>query len=531
MEKVTLKIHNYFDAKLENIKTGEVKTFKAYNQVQDNWFSKLRDSENENIASGISVGDGTGTMSLARTTLFHRISGKTVVEESSEVLSHNRFKRVVSVLFTELEAVGNLTEVGLCSGTTFIVTHALFTDSEGNPITIPKTNTDRLTITATIFAEYSLSGPLQRFGVYGDEPRPSTKLDYDNEIGNAIKSVNNRSYVDFAAMLVGSSSGIRHSTSTYRGYNFGFSLTHYPPWGPSGMTRSSEAYSGKQSYANVTNNLVRTEMFRQISSDEANLTDTYQIKSITMAGFFYLPFPNHDIYPPKQLTFELAGDGSTSGFNLGVPELMTSNVTVTVDDVAVPASDFTFYGRDVTKWQGYPSADNRYLIATSIQPPHSGSSSGLTTPFVPKRPGMYYQNMPPTEYVYDFETPITIDTLSAPRTAELFYSSDGINWTTAATLTKTFGDAAETVAFSPISARYWKLVANVHANNSYANDCLKSGYNLGFFLNKPQLEFNNPPAAGALIEVTAYTEYPIKNDKWIIDQTIFDITVERGDSE
>ena len=44
MEKVTLKIHNYFDAKLENVKTGEIKTFKAYNQVQDAWFEKIRDS-------------------------------------------------------------------------------------------------------------------------------------------------------------------------------------------------------------------------------------------------------------------------------------------------------------------------------------------------------------------------------------------------------------------------------------------------------------------------------------------------------
>ena len=528
MEKVTLKIHNYFDAKLENVETGEVRTFKAYNQVQDSWFECIRDSGSSQIATYISVGDGAGTMSLSRTTLFHRLSGKSVTEESSEVLSHNRFKRVVSVLFTELEAVGNLTEVGLCSGGSYIVTHALFTDSEGNPITIPKTNTDRLTITATVFAEYALSGPLQRFGVYSDEWRPSTKLDYDNEVGNAIGTQS--SYYDFAAMLVGMSRGIRYGSGTYRGYNFGFSLTHYPSWGPSNAARLTEAFSGKASIATVTNNLVRTEMSAQISSSDANLTDTYQIKCITMSGLFYLPFPNHDIYPPKQLTFELAGDGSTSGFNLGVPELMTSNVAVTVDGVAVSTSDFTFYGRDVTKWQGYPSADNRYLIATSIQP-GTAVYYNVTTPFVPKRPSMYTSGMPSAEYIYDFETPITVDTLIAPRTAELLYSSDGTTWTTAATLTKTSGSASETVSFSPISARYWKLVADKHTVTAAANDCLTSGYNLGFFLNKPQLEFNNPPAAGALIEVTAYTEYPIKNDKWIIDQTIFDVTVERGDSE
>ncbi len=522
MEKVMLKVHNYFVAKLENVGTGEIKTFKAYNQVQDNWFAKLRDSGDANIARGIVVGDGTGTMSLSRTTLFHQLAYKTVTEESSEVLSHNRFKRVVSVLFTELEAIGNLTEVGLYGySASSIVTHALFTDSEGNPITIPKTNTDRLTITATVFAEYSLSGPLQRFGVYGDEKRPSTKLDYDNEVGNAINS-------GFAAMLVGNGRGIRHGSSTYRGYNFGFILTHYPSGGR--MSGLTDAYSGNASDADVTGNLVRTAMHSQISSSVANLTDTYQIKAITMSDIFYLQFPNHDVYPPKQLTFELAGDGSTSGFNLGVPELMISNVAVTVDGVAVPASDFTFYGRDVTKWQGYPSADNRYLIATSIQP-GTGSSNGITTPFLPKRLSMTSSNMPPAEYIYDFETPITIDTLIAPRTAELLYSSDGTTWTTAATLTKTSGSASETVSFSPISARYWKLVANAHASSNYSNDCLTSGYNLGFFLNKPQLEFNNPPAAGALIEVTAYTEYPIKNDKWIIDQTIFDVTVERGDSE
>ena len=529
MEKVSLKIHNYFDARLENIKTGEVKTFRAYNQVQDNWFSEIRDSgySSNHIADHISVGDGTGTMSLSRTSLFHQRGSKAVTEESSEVLSHTRFKRVVSALFTETEAVGNLTEVGLCSGSYAIVTHALFTDSEGNPITIPKTSTDRLTITATVFAEYSLSGPLQRFGVHGNEPRPSTKLDYDNEVGNAIGM--SSSYYDFAGLLVGVTYGLAYGTGSNRGYNFGFNLTHYPAWGPD-MFRLTEAYSSRQSDVNITNNLVRTKMVSQISSNEANLSDTYQIKCITLFGYFYLPFPNHDIYPPKQLTFELVGDGSTSGFNLGVPELMTSNVAVTVDGVAVPASDFTFYGRDTTKWQSYPSADNRYLIATSIHPTTTGNYN-ITTPFLPKRPMMYTSDMPPAEYVYDFETPITIDTLIAPRTAELLYSSDGTTWTTAATLTKTSGRTSETVSFSPISARYWKLIANAHTTNESYSDCLTSGYNLGFFLNKPQLEFNNPPAAGALISVTAYTEYPIKNNKWIIDQTIFDITVERGDSE
>lgn len=526
MENIRLVVHNFFDAVLENVKTGEKKTYRAYNQVQNAWFSYTRDSSANKIAVGLAVGDGTGTMSLSRTTLFHKLAGKGVTEVSSEVLSHSRFKRVVTVTFIETEAVGDLTEVGLCWGNsspTNIVTHALFTDSEGHPITIPKTNTDRLTITATVFAEYTLSGPLKRYGVDSQKYRVSTALDYDDEVG---KSIIFRSRDILPYILVGNGGGIRHGSSTYRGWPIWFHLTHFPC---SHASYTSIGYAKSNCQATVSGNLVRSEMASQISSGDGNLTTTYQIHSISLENAFYLTFPNHDIYPPKALTFNLAGDGSTTGFNLGVPELMTANVSVTVDGVPLSNNDFTFNGRDVTMWQGQLSADNRYLIDADI-PNNSASSVNWISPFLPTSLASNLETTDPVTFIYDFQSPVLVDTVYTYRNCELYYSSDGEQWTLAKAVTKTTGDA-EAVSFPEISARYWKFSYFPYRRSTTFSDLTNNTqYRVGFYYNKPQLEFVNPPAAGALIEVTAYTEYPLKNSNWIIDQTIFDVTVERGDS-
>lgn len=526
MEKIKLAVHNFFDAVLENTETGEKKTYRAYNQVQDAWFSYTRDSgaASNKIMGGLAVGDGTGTMSLSRTALFHRLGGKTVTEVSSEVLSHSRFKRVVTVTFSETEVIGDLTEVGLCYGhsqLTAIVTHALFTDSEGNPITIPKTNTDRLTITATVFSEYTLSGPLYRYGVDKDKYKVSTALDYNDEIGKALSYNSRKTLPD---ILVGYGEGIRHGTSTNRGWPFWYHLTHFPCGNNSSATLG---YAKGSNSATVSGNLVRTELSSQISSGDGNLSAAYQIRCISLENAFYLPFPNHDIYPPKQLTFNLAGDGSSRGFNLGVPELMTSNVTVTVDGVPLSNSDFTFWGRDISMWQGQLSADNRYLIDADLNE-NSSSINYIVTPFLQGGILAYNNSSDMMTFIYDFQSPITVDTVYTYRNCELYYSSDGETWTLAKAVTKSSGDA-EAVSFPEVSARYWKFSYVPYRSGSSISDLTNNTrYRVGFYYNKPQIEFVNPPADGALIEVTAYTEYPIKNSNWIIDQTIFDITVERG---
>lgn len=526
--KISLDVHNRFDAVLTNVQTGEERHYTAYNTVLDNYFSTLRSCTNSQNkgASFIQVGTGTGTIVTTGKSLFNLLLGKSLTELGVTCLSHNRFERKATVTFIETEAIGDLTEVGVATGTTgnTLVTHAFFTDGEGNPISIPKTNTDRLTITVTIYADFTITGPVRRFSVMdGYSIRELTDtLGYKNEIGNTMTLSTTSSYppYHFAYWVTCACNGIRRNSGSHQGKEFSLCATPYPSGLDSGTNTFWVYYDTSFAYATVSGNLVRNEMYGQINSGTGNKSKTYQIKSLVMFSLFYLPFPNESVFPKKKLTFELAGDGVTSGWDLGVPMLMTNNVTVSIDGVVQSPSTYTFTGRDLTCLQGLPSAQAEFLIDTNIKQGYSGS--GAVVPVGISR--LSINQALPWYFVYDFGQPITIDTVQGKRACELYHSSDGNTWTLAAQVTAS--GTLTKVAFTPTSSRYWKLVITAKDETSSPNFMVPE--NWGFYLNKHQIEFNNPPANGSLIEIDAYTEYPIKNDKWIIDQIVFDFTIERG---
>lgn len=126
--KISLDVHNRFDAVLTNVQTGEERHYTAYNTVLDNYFSTLRSCTNSQNkgASFIQVGTGTGTIVTTGKSLFNLLLGKSLTELGVTCLSHNRFERKATVTFIETEAIGDLTEVGVATGTTgnTLVTHA-----------------------------------------------------------------------------------------------------------------------------------------------------------------------------------------------------------------------------------------------------------------------------------------------------------------------------------------------------------------------------------------------------------------------
>lgn len=527
--KISLDVHNRFDAVLTNVKTGEQRHYTAYNTVLDNYFAILRSHTSlTNAGAGyLQVGTGTGTIATTDVSLFNRLLGKSLTELGVTCLSHTRFERKATVTFTETEAIGNLTEVGVATSTTdnTLVTHAFFTDGEGNPISIPKTNTDRLTVTVTIYADFTITGPVRRFSVpdgYGIRELTDT-LGYKNEIGNTMTITGSYQYPPhhFAYWVTCACNGIRTSSSGRTGRPFSLCSTPYPSGLDFAVNSFWLYYTTNYADATVSGNLVRNEMYGQINSDVGNKSKTYQIKSLVMFSLFYLPFPNESIFPKKKLTFELAGDGVTSGWDLGVPMLMTDNVAVSIDGVVQSPSTYTFTGRDLTCLQGLPSAQAEFLIDTNV-------TQGTTGQPVVLPVGVSMINIAkelPWYFVYDFGQPITIDTVQGRRNCELYHSNDGNTWTLAAQVTAS--GTLTKVAFTPVSSRYWKLVITVKDTQSSNADFITPAY-WGFYRDKHQIEFNTPPANGSLIEIDAYTEYPIKNDKWIIDQIVFDFTIERG---
>ena len=152
--KTNINIHNRFDFELRDAVTGELKQkAKAENIVLNRMYERL--CSMNSYFTNIVFGTGTGTLSPTRTTLFNRIGNATAVSFSSESKYPISFVTKRCILAPESFVGQTFTEVGISETTTNINTHALITDSEGNPISITKSDTDVLTIYATVFIEFT----------------------------------------------------------------------------------------------------------------------------------------------------------------------------------------------------------------------------------------------------------------------------------------------------------------------------------------------------------------------------------------
>ena len=147
-----IRLHNRFDIQVRDAKTGEiVQKAQAENIVLDRMYTRLLAFSS--YFDQIVFGTGTGTLAASRTTLFNRVGNKAAVTESL-VRSYPTSVWTKKIRLETGEHNGNtLTEVGISETTTNINTHALITDSEGNPLSVEKNITRIIDIYATVFVE------------------------------------------------------------------------------------------------------------------------------------------------------------------------------------------------------------------------------------------------------------------------------------------------------------------------------------------------------------------------------------------
>lgn len=152
---LSAKIHNRFDIEVVDAETGKVKQrAQAFNVVCNSYFNTILSGGTAAFA-GVQYGTGSGTPSASDVSLF-AYSG--YIALSNPAYSYDASSKVGRLTGTfqlgVSAAVGvTLTEVGCAkaAGNGNLVTHALLQDMNGNPISITKTNTDVINITATLF--------------------------------------------------------------------------------------------------------------------------------------------------------------------------------------------------------------------------------------------------------------------------------------------------------------------------------------------------------------------------------------------
>lgn len=146
---INLSIHNRFDIISRDIRTGEIEKAQAENIVLDRIYTRL--CAFATYFDQIVYGSGTGTPTVGRTTLFNRIGNKAATTEQL-IRAYPTSQWTRSIRLGTSDNNGQMIrEVGISNTTTNINTHALITDSEGNPIELEKTEFKIIDIYATVF--------------------------------------------------------------------------------------------------------------------------------------------------------------------------------------------------------------------------------------------------------------------------------------------------------------------------------------------------------------------------------------------
>lgn len=138
--QVPIRLHNKFEIEVRDAKTDKVlKEGFAFNVILDQYFSRLLSTDSPDNLRSISFGTGTGTIDASRTSMFSYSGNKTAsTVETIRSIESSYIKKTIAL--EPEEFVGYVfSEVGFSNGS-ILTTHAMIKDSEGNPITIEKTD-------------------------------------------------------------------------------------------------------------------------------------------------------------------------------------------------------------------------------------------------------------------------------------------------------------------------------------------------------------------------------------------------------
>lgn len=528
-EKVLL--HNKFDVKVVDSRTGEVKqTATAYNVITNYYFnSRLLNSpmyKTSDLLTYIAIGTGTGTPAITDTALFTHLTRKAVTTlETVYEYPTSHITRQIKLEATECNGQ-TITEVGFeaySSGTWstyyYLMTHAMLQDSEGNQIAIVKTDVDVVYITATFYATYTPSG-------FGD---------------NGVYPVPDKNYL-LRWLLTGS------VDSTIR-------FARFPIQYSSDMEikyTSSKSYSFTNGVGSIENYQYDLPVTTFLDSECNNRI----VRHFGIAGFGAFTFPNHDAFPPYAVNHLVIGegDGETAEFNIKCPLIQAGTPRVYVNNVELVAgTDFTVdCESNCGDWY-----ENYHTAAMTAQDDNvEFGNIRSCTPYT----GSYTRYDPlawwncyntafyPSSCTVSEATPIWIDFLTAKECNRLKidtltitssqidnlvieHSSDNETWTRVGHTRN-----AQVWSWPLVSARYWRVYIpgynwtySIYGSNNSVTARDGQSYKSTFSLGKtvPGLKLTNPPAAGETITASYSIEYPFKTANNLLRFTC-SIQLQRG---
>ena len=527
------KVHNRFDVEVRDAVTGELKqTAVGYNVLCTRFFGvRLRTGEDFRDPvqiNFISFGSGTGTPSGTDTSLFSYIGYKDVTEVET-VYAYPTSHTTVRIKLEANEYVGStITEVGTncINGSAYFVgkplSHAMLKDSEGHQISITKTDSDVVYISYTLYCTW-VSGGFGSNGIY-----PS--VGYNTLIRYILKG----------------------TIPAYAMYHSPLELTASEQLGFSPETvKGSSFTSGVGDLDTLTFALPEIYLLNSESTNKP-------IKAIGIPGMGGFTFPDASVLSDVQVRDKTigAGDGTTTDFNIGVPEFKSGTFHVYVDGVEASSADY-----DVYEFNNEANNPGLYYTATMFctdanvtfgdyasQP--TEANSYRSDPLRWEKgyadiPQPNYANITAANPIYiDFGTAKAINRVSyggyqrdgcwsfnALSNAVIEYSNDDVNWTQVTNYAYIeTSDQCYKFEFDDATARYWRVYPSSGTLHCFCyknsgNGDGASHFGLGF--SRPGLHFHTAPANGTVITADYDIDVPYKTENNVIKMVVT-ISLQRG---
>ena len=529
--KMPLKFNTLYDFQCINIKTGKKIHAQTHNLITNKFFT---DAPSSILGFNIVLGKGTGTPAVTDTGCFSALwtinndkHSYEFFEEECKYVFHLHYTVPASTSY-----VGKVTECALGSG----CTHALIKDAEGAPMSIDKTDLDKLLIDVTIEITINDNSSVLH------TPLKTSQLHYAL-VGNSPFS---RLFVPGMQYLFSPDSAIYNGVITRND-------TYYD--GTHADATASITYEGSTSSA------LRNHRSAGKLSSSWPVAGQHYINGILLSDFYIIKFPNEEVFPLYQIT-EIpvgVGDDATTDYHCPLNLFAEGTEEIFIDGVLqTRGTDYTI--------EAYNNADGLPELMASNFGKITGGTNDGSTPKIPifravlnegmqycyytttyaysaggttsTAPGYFTTNDP---LFFDLFNNMKVNTFiigagynaGANYVYTLWYSNDNTQWEKAAEMNHT-SNTKQVVKFDTIEARYWKVTIH-DKNNASAN--LSSGSSMGYaysyYGHQPTaidtnrlclfgyigggIHFNTPPARDAIITMNAYIDRPLKTDSLIVE--------------
>lgn len=576
MLNIPINIHNnYYIYKYVDGKRVELAKFN--NIVLNNMYNRMLSAGSPSYISSAVFGTGTSEPAATDTKLTNKLWDTAYIDNSQtvsinviEIKAPVPEKNKLTYNFTLIvpaspHYVGTVTEMGLMLSNELLLTKALIKDTEGNPISITKTEVEALYVDVQMQIQLAESDIFEwndyfLYAIMQEGPKRVDTRGYYVELPS------------FGNSLITFLYGTPYKTGG-RQYKY--------IQGNRTLDNNNHAVSFSNN--RIGANEITDETYINYICLKVGLNFTsssgYQVR-IPAAQFGWIEFPNSKLFAPTTLSNMSigVGDGSTTNFEAPIGLWIKDTEKIYVDGVLqnrgvdytcdhknnhknlkhlYPSSkarvlntlyrytaEKTTYGYNYTKSISYNccnilngcmnaqgnSSDQslNYLLWTDKEPFVWELSDDPTIGYEAD-----YFVLNPIKALYSYISSGTVQQSNMNLKNFVFtlkYSEDNTSWHIAGSYTvpqDVYQTEAYTMAFSQrISAKYWKLEVD-YSNKKDTHDVStltlhdrdKYCY-LG--RNGEPIKFTNPPASGAIITMNADIDRPMKNSNFIIEcnQTI-----------